>query len=514
VPPRSRGEVRALRLRAARSEAESKGGVAAILALALAACASTAPAAAPPLPSQLTLVYTADVGGYVEPCGCSRDQRGGLPRAAAVLSKIRAEGHPVLFLGGGDLLFEGAPAPDAREQEQLKARAVAEALERMGLSATVAGERDLLFGEAFLRETKLPFTRSVRLGAVGFGELGAVPSAPVKVAVLHAGGTRAALERAADARAEGVALLLASHRDSLLEDDANRALLDAPVPVVQVQGRGQSLARIDLFLRGDLSRRFAVLPGAAQRDAEVDLADERRVEYARRREAALAAGQIDLARLLAGKMAELEARAKELRAEPLPEPPADRPSLRVSFIPLVEALPEDPAVRAVVTRYYGEVARRNLARARAERRPCPDPARDAPSYVGVDAAPPRGTRACQVCHAAEYAQWKGTPHAKAYDTLARAGRQFDLDCVGCHVTGWKEPGGPCDVASTGARQDVQCESCHGPASLHAVDPPGHIVRDPPAARCVGCHTAENSTHFEYTSYRRRALGPGHGAPAR
>ncbi|MFL5264043.1 MAG: multiheme c-type cytochrome [Anaeromyxobacteraceae bacterium] len=501
-------------VRPERGAAESKGALALVLALSLSACASTAPAAAPPLPSQLTIVYTADLGGYVEPCGCSRDQRGGLPRAAAVLAQIRAEGHPVLFLGGGDLLFEGAPAPEVREQEELKARAIAEALRKMGLAATLAGERDAAVGEAFARSTDLPFTRAVRLGAVGFGALGAVPAAPVKIAVLHAGGTRAALERAADARADGVALLLASHRDSLLEDDANRALLDAPVPVVQVQGRGQSLARIDLFLRGDLSRGFTALTGAAQRDAEVDLADERRLEYGKRREAALAAGQVDLARVLASKMAELEARAKALRSEPLPEPPPDRPSLRVSFVPLVESLPEDRAVRAVVTRYYGEVARKNLARARAEGRPCPDPAKDAPTYVGTDAAPPGGTRACQMCHVTAYEQWKATPHARAYDTLARGGRQYDLDCIACHVTGWREAGGACNVAATAGREDVQCESCHGPASLHAIDPPGHIVRSPPPARCVTCHTPENSTQFEYGSYLKRILGPGHGAPAR
>jgi hypothetical protein len=507
------------RPRAVGERVGERGRTAVAIAIALGftiAIAPARPTAAPPprLPDRITLVYTADVGGYLEPCGCSRDQRGGIPRAAAALARIRAEGHPVYFLGGGDLLFEGPAAPEAREQDELKARAIAEALLAMRLAATVAGERDLLLGDAFAKATKLPFTRGKRLGPIAFGELGAVPDAPVKVAVLHAGGTRAAQERADEAKRAGVAVLFASHRDSLLQDDANRALLDAPVPVVQVQGRGQSLARVDLFLRGDLARGFAALPGAAQRDAEIDLDEERRAEYGRRREAALAAGQVELARALAQKIAELEARARELHEAPLPEPPRDRPSLRVSFIPLVEAMPEDRAVRAIATRYYGEVARRNLARARAEARPCPEPGKDTPAYIGTDDLPPGGARACQMCHAAAYEQWKQTPHGRAYDTLARAGRQFDLDCIRCHVTGWKEPGGPCSVAVTEGRRDVQCEACHGPASLHAIDPPGHIERDPQEGRCRPCHTPENSTHFEYTSYRKRVLGPGHGTLAR
>jgi hypothetical protein len=133
--------------------------------------------------------------------------------------------------------------------------------------------------------------------------------------------------------------------------------------------------------------------------------------------------------------------------------------------------------------------------------------------VGVDEVAPGGTRDCRNCHPAAFASWERTRHATAYATLEKGGRQFDLGCVACHVTGWKLPGGPCDVASTVGRQGVQCEACHGPSSLHAVDPPGHIARDPPASTCTGCHTPEHSTGFEPASYRKRILGPGHGAVA-
>ncbi len=479
-------------------------GIAAALAFPAAAGRARA------VPDHVTLVYSADLGGYLEPCGCSQDQRGGLPRAAAALRKVRAEGQPVFFVAGGDLLFDSAPTAQTRAQELLKARAVAAALKRMGLAATTRGERDLLAGEAFAREVGLPFAPA-RLGAIGFGELGNVPDAPVRVAVVHEGGTRAALPRAGEAERAHVALLLASHRDDLLADDSNRALLDAPVPVVQVQGRGQSLARIDLFLRGDLARGFTILAGAAQRDEEVDLAERRRLEYQRRRDAALAAGSIDLARGLATKIAELEARATALRAEPLPEPPPDRPSLRVSFIPLTASLPEDREIRGILTRYYGEIAKANLARARSQGRPCPDLVAGRASYIGTEDVPSGGTSACRSCHPDAFGQWKTTAHAAAYETLSKAGRQFDLDCIACHVTGWERPGGACNVAATEGRRDVQCEACHGPASLHAVDPPGHIERGTPEERCRTCHTPENSTHFEYTSYLKRVTGPSHGA---
>jgi hypothetical protein len=472
----------------------------AIAALALAAAA----------PRHVTILYAADLLGWLEPCGCSANQRGGLARAAAAVARVRAENPDTIFVAGGDLLFEGALDPERQDQDLARARTVARALRAMGLASTFPGERDLVAGEAFARETGLPFTRSKRIGPVGFGALGSVPKAPVRVAVVHEGGSRVGVERAAEARAQGVDLVLAAHREGLLDDDANRAVLDSPVPVVQVQGRGQSLARIDLFLGGDRSKGFAILPGPSQRAEELDLLAARRAEYARRLAAAEASGNTGLASALGGKVVELTDREAAIRAAPPSVPPADRPSIQVTFIPLSDDLPEDKGVRRMLTRHYGEVARMNLAAAKARGRPCPDVATATPSFIGVDEVPRGGTRDCRNCHQASFASWDRTPHARAYETLVKGSRQFDLDCVSCHVTGWKLPGGPCDVASTEGRRGVQCEACHGPASLHAVDPPGHIVRDPSASTCASCHTSAHSTGFEPGSFRQRIIGPGHG----
>lgn len=484
---------------------------AALLAL-LAAAVAPQPASSAAPADRVTLLFTADLGGTLEPCGCSAAQRGGLPRLATAVARVRAEGRPTFLVGGGDLLFERQLETDRRQEDLAKARATAEALRLMGLDATVSGERDRVAGEDFLARTGLPVVRGARLGPVGFGEWGHVPAAPIRVAVVQRGGTREALPLAAEARRLGVDLVLAAHRQDLLADDFNRAVLDAPVPVAQVQGRGQSLLRVDFFLRGDRSRGFAVLAGAAERDEALEVARARRIEYGRRRAAAEARGEAELARAVEAKIEELAARERALASQPLPEPPQDRPSLRVSFVPVGEDLPEDAAVRRVLTRFYGEIARENLRLARAQRRPCPDPASGEASYIGIDEPPRGGTFGCRTCHAAAADFWSTTAHARAFATLERGQRQYDLDCVGCHVTGWREPGGACSVADTTGRRDVQCESCHGPASLHAVDPPGHLERAPGEARCRRCHTDAHSTTFEYLSYRRRILGPGHGEP--
>jgi hypothetical protein len=136
----------------------------------------------------------------------------------------------------------------------------------------------------------------------------------------------------------------------------------------------------------------------------------------------------------------------------------------------------------------------------------PTPAKGQPGYVGIEE--------CDMCHDEQVAMWKTTVHAGAYETLVRANKQFDLSCVGCHVTGFRAPGGSEVVENEGLR-DVQCEQCHGPGARHVDDP--ETVKLPAQTAvdvCLECHTAEHSDTFDYDAYLRDVLGAGHGADAR
>jgi hypothetical protein len=132
-----------------------------------------------------------------------------------------------------------------------------------------------------------------------------------------------------------------------------------------------------------------------------------------------------------------------------------------------------------------------------------------PTYVG--------SAACGRCHAAAYAWWQGHPHGRAYQTLVDRHKEFHLDCVGCHVTGYERPGGSNVTHNLeGALTNVGCENCHGPGSQHVADPtaePRAVQRDTPESTCVGCHNHEHSDRFDYEVYRRRLMAPGHGARA-
>ena len=100
-------------------------------------------------------------------------------------------------------------------------------------------------------------------------------------------------------------------------------------------------------------------------------------------------------------------------------------------------------------------------------------------------------------------------------TLEQRNKQFNLSCVGCHVTGYSQPGGASVVHNEGLT-DVGCESCHGPGSLHAADADAdadkNVHRDAPESVCKQCHTPEHSDHFAYPAYKAKLIVPGHGLP--
>jgi hypothetical protein len=81
-----------------------------------------------------------------------------------------------------------------------------------------------------------------------------------------------------------------------------------------------------------------------------------------------------------------------------------------------------------------------------------------------------GSQACQKCHPFAFQVWQNSKHAQAFQTLVNAKRpslrQFDGECVQCHVIGFEYNTGYRNQKDTPQLKDVGCESCHGPGSEH------------------------------------------------
>jgi hypothetical protein len=91
-----------------------------------------------------------------------------------------------------------------------------------------------------------------------------------------------------------------------------------------------------------------------------------------------------------------------------------------------------------------------------------------PEYVGHES--------CAMCHKAQYEDWRRSSHARAFELLKPGQRRApkkkaDLDpsrdytteedCLRCHTTGFRLPGGYVSARETPNRAGIGCEMCHG-----------------------------------------------------
>lgn len=135
-----------------------------------------------------------------------------------------------------------------------------------------------------------------------------------------------------------------------------------------------------------------------------------------------------------------------------------------------------------------------------------------------------GSEVCANCHPNAAKVWATTGHSHAYKRLEDAKepglRQFDPECIACHTVGFKHRTGFYDPpADANAKQiekhntklhNVGCESCHGPGSMHANNPDNKafypIINPIKSANnpnffvlldrfCQSCHDIENDVHW-------------------
>ena len=159
-----------------------------------------------------------------------------------------------------------------------------------------------------------------------------------------------------------------------------------------------------------------------------------------------------------------------------------------TLVPLNTALPDHPALSALLELHLKELRSRNLA----EQAVAP-PASANPAYVGA--------AACGACHPAQLRQWAASKHATALAALERKRQELNPECVRCHVTGYGDHGGYRLGAIKGLDMgNVQCEACHGFGREHRGK--GKIRGRVAEAICRRCHSTENSPTFKYEPYLR------------
>ncbi len=444
-------------MRAAGREAPRAGraGVAAALLvgflLLAAGCEPTGDDARP------VLLYAADNQGVLAACGCPSNPSGGLGKRQGLIEQYRRTRRGVLVVDAGNLMPDHTSA--------VKVEYLARALERASYDAIGLGESEFLLGIDRLyelrREYGLPFVCSnVRTDA---GEPVVPPRLVREVAGLRVGIVAVIPDRTwgfprrewregltveppADAARREIQALadcdLVVALAHLGLDEAEALAREVPGIDVLVAGRTFDLLRTPRRVDGTL----LVAPGPAGRTL----------------------GCVTLAREPADGTVRLEHDLTVLSAQV-------------------------PDAQWVMDLYWKYVKAAGDA-------PPPD-------WDQVPVPPRYETaEACKECHEAAYTQWQTTAHARAFESVRKAGRHRDPECLLCHTMGLGREGGFVSMEKTPGLGRVTCQACHVVTSEHKEKGVTPQPRMSISSRlCMSCHGPVQSPDFDYYQYKPKIV---------
>ncbi|MFN2366114.1 MAG: multiheme c-type cytochrome, partial [Desulfurivibrionaceae bacterium] len=108
-----------------------------------------------------------------------------------------------------------------------------------------------------------------------------------------------------------------------------------------------------------------------------------------------------------------------------------------------------------------------------------------------------GWTVCRNCHREQVKSWQASRHATSHLTLVEKGQQFNLECLPCHVTGADHNDPAAAIGRAADLQVVGCESCHGPGSIHSLNPASRRTAPITEKICLACHTPEQDDSFDF-----------------
>lgn len=406
----------------------------------------------------LPVFLTGDHEGEVEPCGCPKEDLGGITRVAAFVDTLRSAGWEFLLLDAGDLL----PSDEAfNSRIRLQSRTLAQSMALLDYDAITLGDHDLAPGPGFVHQLVGWLDQPVLATNYDLPE----STGSVRSRLLDVRGHRIGLLAFLDpGLAEGAAPWLdvepwEDQRDLVkeLRDSCEVLIALAHVPDTTATGR-----LIDLYPELDL-----VLP-----------AHEGLLAYPMyERDGTMVLGSAERGRRLSRVEIEFNEEGQPIRMGGIRLPVVEGWGRRAYVDTLLAQYQERLRVLVMTEQFQAE-------RLAALQEPPVE-------YVGNDA--------CASCHEAETAQWETTPHAHARQTLVDADQDYDPDCQPCHTTGYGYRTGFASPQSTPDMWEVGCENCHGPGAAHVEDP-GEGYGEVTSLVCAGCHTPARSPDYRYDTY--------------
>ena len=436
---------------------------------------------------KLVLVITGRQDGYLEPCGCAGLDRmkGGMSRRHSFFNQLRSEkGWPVVGIDVGGL------AKGYGRQAELKLQITFESMRKMGYDAIALGKAEL----------RLP--AGELLGADGPGS----PLVSASVGLFGPPGKYTAQTRIVEAAGMtlGITGVLGRQFQKAVQSD----VIEMTDPEVALSG-----VVPDLKQKAD----YLILLAHATVEESIELAGkfpdfDLVVTAGGAAEPPASPAPIKGSRTLLIEVGQKGMDAVVLGMFDDPKQP-----FRYQRVPLDSRFPASQEMQKLMEIYQDQL--KELGFAGLGIRAIPHPQKElAGKFVGSES--------CKICHEESYIVWKKSGHAKGYSTLTGLNppRNFDPECVSCHVVGWHPTEyypyetGYESLQKTPQLIDVGCETCHGPGGAHVAaenrsDPElqqklrkAAVITKAEAAdprsgkqHCFTCHDLDNSPDFDFES---------------
>ena len=449
-----------------------------------------------------TLIYTNDVLGDIEPCGCRSNPQGGMTRKSQLIERMADKS--LLQVDAGDLLFDTDVLPDAlQKQAEIQAGFLLKAMDLLHHDAAVPGEKDFALG------TKT-FKKLISKSKIHF-----------LAANIKSGGKN----------------LLKAHQIFLLKDQDGKKIRVAVFGLVgdklhwpgdlKVTSPIQAAKQEILLLKKSSDLIIAITHQGSEEDVAL----------------AQAVPGIDIivgghsqsflqTPIVVGKTTIYQSsfRNQYIGVQPLKVPFTVEGhsliGLDISYDPGTDSK-FGPPMKALVDQFKKSVADFNSLQTASMTR-VPSTGSDLQAHYQTF---PK----CAECHMKQYDFWRKTPHANALAPLVQSKQLRNLDCLRCHTVGLGEKLGfmgvndvsdPLDLDALanylGAAHQaktlndeikltpnaekvtlknslssfktsfapVQCENCHGPGGEHPFS--GTIAKATPDSTCIRCHTPERA----------------------
>ena len=414
------------------------------------------------------LLFCADDQGVLAACGCPSNPSGGLAKRTAMIEAYRRARPDCVVVDAGDVVPD-YPHP-------VKVKYVARVLARTGYDALGLGDQEFALGLDRLRELaqeyQLPFIcANVRDAS---GDPAFPPHVIREVSGPKGSGLRGRI---------GIFAVIADRTYGWPPVEWRKGLAVEP-PAEAARREVQALAGCDLIVAlahqplADSRDLAAAVPGI---DVIVCGHEETALPKGRRVGATLLASTGEAGRIFG--------------ALTLGWQPAGKPDLVLEMTELSAQAPDAKWVMDLYWQYVKE----------AKDKPPPD-WNLTPIPAAYDTAD-----ACGRCHPDEFKQWGKTRHARAYESIRKAGRQDDPECLLCHTLGLGREGGFVSMSRTPALGRVTCQACHVVTDDHVdkgVKPEPRININ--SRLCMSCHGPVQSPDFDYFVYKPRII---HKPPA-